>query len=431
MNVMAPESARSNRILGALPMTDYIRLSSQLEAVELQQDQVLEAPGVACSHVYFPVSCAATLVSVTRDGETSELALTGREGMIGLQVMLGDASGVMQSVVLRPGLAYRLSAPVFVNAWQQSAALQSLAMRHVQNLMLQMAQGVVCSLHHSVLQRLCSWLLCHRTVTAHDQVRATHETIAHMLGVRRESVTQAAGQLQSAGGVAISRGRISILDPQILQAHVCECFGLMDQDHRRLWAQEQEPQALCRTETPVDMAFSHEGDLQASASEQGPDGSERYADIYDFAPVGLLSVDAQGRLMETNMAAAIELGISRSQCHQYRFVDFLAPHSRDVFEQFHAEVLSGKCRRHCEVHLLPAAHRQAAVVRLDATADESGQEDRMVMTDITESHQQLMQLMGQGARHEVPSMSRQESWWTPQMPSGHGTASALQAFGAK
>ena len=427
MNFAAPDSARANRILGALPMADYLQLSPQLEAVQLQAGQILEAPGMHSHCVHFPVSCAATLVSVTREGETSELALTGREGLIGMHALLGQASSGMQSVVFRPGTAYRLSASAFACAMQASAPLQSMALQHVQNLMLQMAQGVVCSLHHSVLQRLSSWLLYHRTVTESDQVRATHETIAHMLGVRRESVTQAAGQLQAAGGLTTSRGRITILAPQVLGQHVCECFELMQSDHQRLWEQAMDHSALGWVRTPTDASF--QDDALAQADQEPGDGA-RYVDIYDFAPVGLLSVDAQGRLIETNMAAAIELGISRSQCSQYRFVDFLAPSSRSVFEQFHREVLSGKCRRHCEVHLLPAAHRQAAVVRLDATADESGQEDRMVMTDITESHQQLMQLLEQPAAHlastAMPS-SVQPPWWRAATTTRTGSTSLREA----
>ena len=153
----------------------------------------------------------------------------------------------------------------------------------------------------------------------------------------------------------------------------------------------------------------------------------RYADIYDFAPVGLLSLDAQGRLMETNMAAAIELGISRSQCRQYSFADFLQVESRQTFMQFHHEVLSGKCRRHCEVGLQPGAHRSARVVRLDAVVDESGEESRMVMVDVTESHQQLAQLR-HAQRHDGPATApvpQGQSWWMPAGSAGNPQTAAV------
>ena len=416
MNMVSPDSARANRVLGALPMSDYMPVVSQLEAVQLEPGQILEEPGTAASHVHFPVSCAITLVSATRDGEMSELALIGREGLVGLPALLGTPSSAMQALVLRPGLAYRLPAPAFAQLLQRSAAMQALALRHVQSLMVQMAQGVVCSLHHSVLQRLSTWLLFHHTVTASDQVRATHETIAHMLGVRRESITQAAGQLQNAGCISTSRGRIHIHDPLGLRSHVCECYALMEQDHQQLWQlPPQDEQMAPLGMGPWSQSPSY---VAGDAHEVSGDGeaSGRYADIYDFAPVGLLSVDAQGRLMEANMAAAIQLGISRSQCHQYRFVDFLQQESRQAFEQFHREVLSGKCRRHCELGLMPGAHRPAAVVRLDATVDENGAENRMVMVDVTESHRQMAQLLHAHGHDGMPAgdapMTDGMPWWT-------------------
>lgn len=420
-------SPRSNRILGALPMTDYLKLAPSLEPVQVEAGQVMQAAGVACAHAYFPVDCAVTLVSATRDGEMSELALIGREGVVGLPALLGSSSLALQSVALRPGLAYRLPASVFSQSLQSSAALQVLSLRYVQNLMLQMAQGVVCSLHHSVLQRLSSWLLFHHQVTASNEVKATHETIAHMLGVRRESITQAAGLLQNAGGISTSRGRIHIHDTVTLRAHVCECYSLMAQDHQLLW--ETPPQLERFAPLGVDAACENAQNLadEPDHDVSGSQGSARYADIYDFAPVGLLSLDAQGRLMETNMAAAIELGISRSQCRQYSFADFLQVESRQTFMQFHHEVLSGKCRRHCEVGLQPGAHRSARVVRLDAVVDESGEESRMVMVDVTESHQQLAQLR-HAQRQDGPATApvpQGQSWWMPAGSAGNPQTAAV------
>jgi CRP-like cAMP-binding protein len=427
MNMVPQDSARANRILGALPMGDYMPLASQLEPVRLQAGQVIEAAGAASTHVHFPVSCAVTLVSATRDGEMSELALIGREGLVGVPALLGSTGTALQSVVLRPGLAYRLPSAQFGQALQRSSAMQSMALRYVQSLMVQMAQGVVCSLHHSVLQRLSSWLLVYQTVTASDQVLATHETIAHMLGVRRESITQAAGLLQGAGCISTSRGRITIHDGQGLRAHVCDCFDQIEQDQRQLW---QDPVH----EGAAHPALGHlghsadSGDGEDRAHQAQPTG--RYADIYDFAPVGLLSLDSHGRLIETNMAAAIQLGISRSQCQQYRFVDFLQVESKQAFEQFHQEVLSGRCRRHCELGLMPGVHRPAAVVRLDATVDESGEENRMVMVDITESHRQLAQLLHHHGRDGSTAMPQLdgEAWWSAAVASGMPTQGRTASY---
>lgn len=412
-NLVPHDSARANRILGALPLADYMPLASQFEPVQLQAGQLIEAAGRSHGHVHFPVSCAVTLVSATRDGEMSELALIGREGVVGMPAVHDGTAAGLQSVVLRSGLAYRMPVPAFTVALQRSPVLQAMALRYLRSLMVQMSQGVVCSLHHSVLQRLSNWLLVHQTVTASPQVLATHETIAHMLGVRRESITQAAGQLQIAGCISTSRGRISIDDPLALRAHVCECFSQIEQDQLALW---QEPVAESMPGEPA-LALAAEANRSAVADDgQAPDESSarRYADIFDFAPVGLLSVDSEGRLIETNMAAAIQLGIPRSQSRQYRFVDFLQSESRATFEHFHREVLSGKCRRHCELTLLPAAHSHAAVVRVDATVDENGEENRMVMVDITESHRQMAQLLHTHGRDTGMHRPRQngELWWS-------------------
>lgn len=437
MNLVPQDSTRANRILGALPMADYLWLSPQLEPVQLKAGQVVEANGGAHGHVHFPVSCAVTLVSATRDGEMSELALIGREGLVGMPSVLGGTAAGLESVVLRSGLAYRMPVPVFGLALQRSAALQAMALRYVRTLMVQMAQGVVCSLHHSVLQRLSTWLLVHHTVTSSAQVLATHETIAHMLGVRRESITQAAGQLQLAGCVSTSRGRINIDNPLALRAHVCDCFSQIEQDQRALWQEPALPNMHDISSTPgatmpPGAEPAHVPAVAEAEEEAGQGAARRYADIYDFAPVGLLSLDHEGRLIETNMAAAIQLGISRSQSRQYRFVDFLQAESRAPFEHFHREVLSGKCRRHCELTLLPAAHKPAAVVRVDATVDENGEENRMVMVDITESHRQLAQLLhAHGGQATLPRPRHNgELWWTAAPDGAASSRTGLAAGGA-
>ena len=241
-----------------------------------------------------------------------------------------------------------------------------------------------------------------------------------MLGVRRESITQAAGLLQAAGCISTSRGRITIHDGQGLRAHVCDCFDQIEQDQRQLWQEPVHDGSATSALGYPGAALAPDGDGDLAAHSQTTTG--RYADIYDFAPVGLLSVDSHGRLIETNMAAAIQLGITRSQCRQYSFVDFLQPESREVFRQFHREVLSGKCRRHCELGLQSGAHRPASVVRLDAVVDESGQESRMVMVDVTDSHRQLAKLLHEQHHEESVSKPGGEgaAWWVPAMPAGLG-----------
>lgn len=383
-------SARQNGILAALPLSDYASMADGLEAVELACGQVIEEPGVASGAVFFPVNCTVSLVSGTQDGELSELAITGREGLVGIGSVLGMPFANHRVVVMCAGQAYRMPVADFESALSRSAALRRLALRHVQALMVQMGQGIVCSRHHSVLQRLSFWLLFNHDRSARDQLKVTHETIAHMMGVRRESITQAAGLLQAAGRIRTSRGRIVIEDAPGLRSHACECYGLVHAEYLRL----QQPVQAADVVQSMQWPGALSGALQ-SAPDEGPvaDPADRkYADIYDFAPVGLLSVDRQGRILDINMAAAILLGIQRSQSSQQRFSDCLTPEAQQAFQRFHEEVMSGRCRRHCELVLKACAHRPMRVVRIDATVDEDGTENRMVMTDITEQVQQTQAL---------------------------------------
>jgi PAS domain-containing protein len=111
---------------------------------------------------------------------------------------------------------------------------------------------------------------------------------------------------------------------------------------------------------------------------------QKYVDAYDFAPVGFVTLDAQGRVLQTNLAGAILLDIQRSQCQNHLFSDFLEVSSQASFAQFHQEVLKGQCRRYCLVELTATAHRRAMCVRIDATADEWGVENRMVLIDVSD-----------------------------------------------
>jgi PAS domain-containing protein len=207
-----------------------------------------------------------------------------------------------------------------------------------------------------------------------DQLNVTHETIANMLGVRRESITQALGKLQLAGWVSSGRGKIYIRDRDGLTDSVCECFSLVCNETRRLYQRlERSP------EDAEDVCLPE-------AALEGQDHAllHKYQDAYDFAPVGFVSLDPQGRVVQTNLAGAIMLDIQRSQRTLSPLVDFMAAPDRVLFLDFHEEVLSGKCRRYCEVTLSATAHRAEMVVRIDATLDEMGDECRLVMIDVTE-----------------------------------------------
>lgn len=243
--------------------------------------------------------------------------------------------------------------------------------------MTQMAQSIVCSRHHSVSERLSQWMLLNADGLEASEIAVTHETIAHMLGVRRESVTQAAGKLQAAGSIRNSRGKILIENRERLLQSVCECYARVKLDaaqYARRLAQLSDSASRSRTQYVVAVQASQPERVQSA-------DLQKYVDAYDFAPVGFATLDMRGHVMQTNLSGAIMLDIQRSQCQHTPFIDFLDEKSKMPFLTFHEEVLRGQCRRFCVVDLMPTVHRAAMTLRIDATSDESGEESRMVMID--------------------------------------------------
>nr|WP_315136282.1 helix-turn-helix domain-containing protein [uncultured Limnohabitans sp.] len=374
MSYPITDSARQNRILAGIPLSHYARLSEQLKPVHLAAGQVICESGESLEFVYFPTTCTASLVSHTADGDSSELAMTGRDGMVGVSLVLGSGSMNHRAVVQCAGQAYRMPVDVFQAELSRCRELQQLALCYVQSLIMQMSQSIVCVTHHSVIERLSYWLLFNQDAVGSDQLNVTHETIANMLGVRRESITQALGKLQTAGLVSSGRGKIHIRDRDGLSDTVCECFSLICAETRRLYERQARSQEV-----------AEELQLQGHESD-GQDHAllHKYQDAYDFAPVGFVSLDRQGRVVQTNLAGAIMLDIQRSQRTLSPLMDFVVSSDRATLMDFHQEVLSGKCRRYCEVTLCATAHRAEVVVRVDATLDELGDECRLVMIDVTE-----------------------------------------------
>lgn len=396
--VLAPGD---NLILAALSAAEREALMPHLERVTLASGQVIGQPGHALQHVFFPLSCSVSWVSHTADGESAELALVGRDGLIGVPLVLGGLAMQHTLQVQCAGQALRMGADVFSRLLGSHVRLHKLALLYVQRQMAQMAQSIVCSRHHAVSERLSHWLLNNAQAANRSELHVTHETISHMLGVRRESVTQAAGRFQAAGWLGNSRGKITLKDPEGLRTMACECQARSQVESKRYLQQLAQLAQL-----PIGQG--HDGLLQPAweperdghapseglapyglnpgqAEPSDADGAlQKYVDAYDFAPVGFVTLDAQGKILQTNLAGAIMLDIQRSQCQQHLFADFLDGESQTPFARFHHEVLGGQCRRHCVVHLMPTAHRGTLPVRIDATADEWGLENRMVLIDVSE-----------------------------------------------
>jgi CRP-like cAMP-binding protein len=248
---------RQNQLLAALPDVELRGLAPQLDAVELHPGQALYESGTSMSYVYFPTTALVSTVYEFEDGALAETAVVGNEGLVGIAVFMGGDSRLGRAVVLNAGLAFRMHAQALKEEFQRAGPLMQLLLRYTQALITQIAQTAACNRHHSLDQRLCRWLLLSLDRSQGNDVGMTQELIAHMLGVRRESVTAAAQTLQKLGLVHCSRGHIAVLDRQGLEQRACECYAVVRKEYERLLphdgATKERERAMAQpgTEQPV------------------------------------------------------------------------------------------------------------------------------------------------------------------------------------
>jgi CRP-like cAMP-binding protein len=225
---------RENNLLAALPEEDYARLLPQLELVPLPLGKVLYESNSELRHVYFPTTAIVSLLYVMLDGASAEIAVVGNEGIIGVALFMCGETMPNRAVVQSAGHAYRLKGQLLKQEFNRSGELQHLLLRYTQALLTQMAQTAVCNRHHSLDQQLCRWLLLSLDRLSSNELVMTQELIANMLGVRREGVTESAGNLQSAGLIDYHRGHITVLDRTGLEARTCECYAVVKNEFDRL-----------------------------------------------------------------------------------------------------------------------------------------------------------------------------------------------------
>jgi CRP-like cAMP-binding protein len=226
-------SAQDNKLLAALPQTEWQRWSPLLELVELPLGTVLYEPGQMLNHVYFPTTAIVSLLYVMENGASAEIAVVGNEGLVGISLFMGGESTSSRAVVQSAGQGFRLEAQTLKDDFNRAPVLQ-LLLRYTQALITQMSQTAVCNRHHSLDQQLCRWLLLSQDRLQGDELVMTQELIANMLGVRREGVTAAALKLQHAGLIRYARGHITLLDRAGLEKRTCECYAVVKKEYDRL-----------------------------------------------------------------------------------------------------------------------------------------------------------------------------------------------------
>ena len=192
---MAAVDPKENRLLGALPDDDYQRWLPFLEDVELSLGQVLYESRTVLSHVYFPTTAIVSMLYVMANGASAEIAVVGREGLVGISLFMGGESTPSRAVVQSAGRGVRLRAKLVKDEFDRAGPVIHLFLRYTQALITQMTQTAVCNRHHSLDQQLCRWLLLSLDRLKGDEIVMTQERIANMLGVRREGVTGGALKL--------------------------------------------------------------------------------------------------------------------------------------------------------------------------------------------------------------------------------------------
>ncbi len=227
-------SPTQNHLLAALPAADFAQFSANLELVPMLLGQMLYEPGTQLRHAYFPTTSIVSLHYVTETGASAETAGVGNEGVVGVSLYMGGDTTPSSAVVQTAGHAYRLDRHLLLEEFNRAGPMQRMLLRYAQALMTQMAQSAVCNRHHSVEQQLCRWLLLTMDRVPARELIMTQELVASMLGVRRESVTEAAGNLQNNGYIRYRRGHIGVLDRKGLEASACECYGVVKKELDRL-----------------------------------------------------------------------------------------------------------------------------------------------------------------------------------------------------
>lgn len=229
-----PHSPRQNHLLAALPRAEFERLAPHLELVAMPLGEALYESGGTLKHVYFPTTSIVSLLYVLENGASAEIAVVGNDGILGISLFMGGETTPSRAVVQSAGHGYRLESQMLKREFDRAGPVLRLLLRYTQALITQMTQTAVCNRHHSVEQQLCRWLLLSLDRLPSDSLTMTQELIANMLGVRREGVTEAAGNLQRAGLIRYSRGHIEVLDRPGLERAVCECYDVVRTEFRRL-----------------------------------------------------------------------------------------------------------------------------------------------------------------------------------------------------
>ena len=227
-------SPKQSHLIATLPAEIFERLLPYLELISMPLGEVLYESGGLLQHAYFPTTAILSLHYVMEDGASAEIAGVGNEGVLGISLFMGGNTTTSRATVQTGGSGYRLKGNILLEEFNRNGALQKLLLRYTQALITQISQTAVCNRHHSVEQQLCRWLLLTLDRVPTGELTMTQELIASMLGVRREGITETAGNLQREGLISYRRGHITVLDRAGLEKRTCECYTVVKKEFHRL-----------------------------------------------------------------------------------------------------------------------------------------------------------------------------------------------------
>ncbi|TWB07486.1 Crp/Fnr family transcriptional regulator [Bradyrhizobium stylosanthis] len=231
---MTTSGRPSNQLLQMLDAADFDLLRPHLATVEMVRQSVLGEAGSALRHVYFPHGGSVSITVSLSDGQTIEVAMLGRDSVVGGGAALADGIAPADAIVLFPGSASTLEIAAFRTIAATSLSFRGLIMRHEQVLLAHAQQSLLCNTMHPVEARLARWLLRARDLSDNANLPLTQETLAQMIGVRRNAISLVAHALQRAGIIRYSRGQIEIIDLPALKATSCDCYSAVKASHSRL-----------------------------------------------------------------------------------------------------------------------------------------------------------------------------------------------------
>lgn len=228
------DDARHNLLLASLPDSEFKRVKTLLEPIEVEAGEILWEAEAATKYIYFPTTALICLLYDSDTGASVEVGMVGKQGLVGIWTFMTDARMATRAVTYTKGIVYRMPVADAKNEFDQCGDFNAVILAFTQILIAHIAQGAMCNQLHSVDHRLCRFLLLMHDHQDSTLILLTHEQIAQALGVRRETVSLSARALQDRGLIKYVRGRIRVLDREALERFTCECYQSDTKSYQRV-----------------------------------------------------------------------------------------------------------------------------------------------------------------------------------------------------